>query len=279
MIARMHLTEMTQTNLWFSCPRPNPQARLRLFCFPYAGGTSAIYRAWPEGLPASVEVLTAQLPGRVHRLKEPPFSNLISLVEAIAAAIPPYLDKPFAFFGHSMGALISFELARHLRRTRQLEPVQLFLSGRSASQLPPNTPSLHDLPEPEFIKELRALNGTPAEVLEHPELMHLMTPLLRADFSVVGTYKYEPESPLNCPITAFGGLEDRKVSRDRLDQWREQTSGAFTLRMLPGDHFFINSGRSLLLRLLSQDLHRHLSPPLTYARHSSGSASHASGVK
>jgi medium-chain acyl-[acyl-carrier-protein] hydrolase len=258
MQARMQPTGMTQTNAWFSLPRPNPQARLRLFTFPYAGGTSAIYRAWPQELPASVEVLTAQLPGRVHRLREPPFSHLIPLVEAIAEALTPYLDKPFAFFGHSMGALISFELARHLRRTRQLEPAHLFVSGRSAPQLPPNTPSLHDLPEPEFVKELYALNGTPAEVLEHPELMHLMTPLLRADFSVVGTYEYEPEPPLSCPITAFGGLEDEKIGRERVALWSEQTSAAFTLRMLPGDHFFINTGRTLLLRLLSQDLHRRL---------------------
>lgn len=243
-----------QLNSWIACPKPNPLAQLRLFCFPYAGGTAAIYRSWPERLLSTVEVYVIHLPGRAGRLKELPFTNLLTLTRELAPFIRPFLDKPFAFFGHSMGALISFELTRHLRRESAPVPLQLFLSGRSAPQLPDVDPRTFDLPEEEFKQELRRLNGTPQEVLDHPELMHLMIPLLRADFSVCQTYEYENGPPLDMPITIFGGLEDYDVPRDYLEAWREHTSAAFKVRMLPGDHFFLNSQQALLLNTLSQDL-------------------------
>jgi len=244
-----------QLNAWLGCPKPNPLAKMRLFCFPYAGGTAAIFRAWPDLLlTTSVEVCVIHLPGRAGRLQEPPFTHLLSLVQEIAPAIRPFLDKPFAFFGHSMGALISFELARQLRRERAPAPAQLFLSGRSAAHLPDVEPRTFDLPEAEFIQELRRLNGTPQEVLEHPELMHLMIPLLRADFSVCQTYEYEKGPPLDSPITIFGGLQDFEAPRAHLEAWREHTSSTFKLRMLPGDHFFLNSEQALLLNTLSQEL-------------------------
>jgi medium-chain acyl-[acyl-carrier-protein] hydrolase len=243
-----------QLNAWIGCPKPNPGAQMRLFCFPYAGGTAAIYRQWPDLVPPNVEVYVAHLPGRAGRLQDPPFTRLLSLVEEIAPAVRPFLDKPFAFFGHSMGALISFELARRLQRDRAPMPAQLFLSGRSAPHIPDVDKRTFDLPEPEFIEELRRLNGTPKEVLEHPELMLLMIPLLRADFSVCQTYQYEKGPPLDCPITIFGGLQDHEVPREHLEGWREHTSSTFKLRMLPGDHFFLNSAQALLLKTLSQEL-------------------------
>lgn len=243
-----------QLNAWIGCPKPNPLAQMRLFCFPYAGGTATIYRAWPDLLLGSVEVCVIHLPGRAGRLQEQPFTRLLSLVEDLAPYIRPFLDKPFAFFGHSMGALISFELARVLRRERAPAPAQLFLSGRSAAHLPDVDPRTFDLPEQEFIEELRRLNGTPKEALEHPELMLLMIPLLRADFSVCQTYEYEKGPPLDTPITIFGGLQDYEVPREHLEAWREHTSSTFKLRMLPGDHFFLNSQQPLLLKTLSQEL-------------------------
>lgn len=248
------MTSPVSRDKWFPRPKPNRRARLRLFCFPYAGGNSFAFRRWQAELPDFVEVLPAQLPGRVNRLDENAFTDLLQLVECLSAAIFNYLDKPFAFFGHSMGAMISFELARKLRREQASQPLQLFVSGRVAPQLPRRTPPVHDLPEPEFVEELRRLNGTPREVLEHPELMPLLIPLLRADFSVVGTYRYYPESPLACPITAFGGLHDPEVSREDLEAWREQTVSAFSPRMLPGDHFFLQSAEPLILRVIGQHL-------------------------
>jgi medium-chain acyl-[acyl-carrier-protein] hydrolase len=244
-----------QTPPWLAFHRPNPGASLRLFCFPYAGGSAQIYRAW-TGLLPTVEVCPVQLPGRGRRMKEGSFTSLVPLVENLARDLLPQLDKPFAFFGHSMGALISFELARFLRREHGLLPAQLFLSARRAPQLPNTERPLHDLPEAEFIKELRLLDGTPEEVLEHRELLSLMLPFLRADFEVCETYAYQPEPALDCPITAFGGLQDHGVSRAQLDAWREHTTGAFSLRMFPGAHFFINDGsQSSLLQVLSRELY------------------------
>jgi medium-chain acyl-[acyl-carrier-protein] hydrolase len=166
------------------------------------------------------------------------------------------LDKPFIFFGHSMGGLISFELARLLRRDYSLSPVHLFVSGRRAPQIPTPDPRIHTLPEPAFLEELRRLNGTPEAVLENSELMQLLIPTLRADFAVLETYVYAPGPTLDCPITTFGGLHDREVSCDELEAWREQTNAAFSLQMFPGDHFFLHSAQSLLLQSLSRALHR-----------------------
>jgi surfactin synthase thioesterase subunit len=247
-----------QTSPWVAEPKPKPQARLRLFCFPYAGGSSLIYRNWPDTLSNDVEVYLLQLPGRASRMQEPARTRLDALVPDIAQAVMPYLNKPFAFFGHSMGALISFELARYLRRAQSPAPAQLFVSGRAAPQIVDAEPATYNLPEDEFIEELRRLNGTPKEVLEHPELMRLMIPLLRADFSVCQTYAYTSEPPLDCPITALGGLQDRDVPRENLEAWREQTTSAFNLRMLPGDHFFLNTEQAQILRLVSQELQQLL---------------------
>lgn len=236
---------------WISCRKPGPQTRLRLFCFPYAGAGAMIFRTWSNGLPADVEVCPVQLPGRGTRLMERPFTQLSPLIEALAQALAPLLDQPFAFFGHSLGALISFELARRIRQYR-LHPVHLFVSGARAPQLPHRAPPLHTLPDKEFMLELRRLNGTPAELLDHKELMEIMLPLLRADFALYETYVYSTEPPLDCPITAFGGLQDHKVSNSDLEAWCAQTSASFSMSMFPGDHFFLK--QPLLLRALSQDL-------------------------
>lgn len=247
---------MITNDCWVMCPKPNPQANLRLFCFPYAGGGALSFRTWPNGLPTTIEVCAVELPGRGTRMKLAPFTRHAPLVEALAQALLPSLNKPFALFGHSMGGLVSFELARLLRRKYDLLPVHLFVSGRRAPQVPDLDPPIHALPEPAFLDELRRYNGTPEAVLENKELMQLLLPILRADFAVLETYVYTTEPPLGCPITAFGGLQDCKVSCDHLEAWRNQTSASFSLQMLPGDHFFLNSAQALLLQSLTQHLTR-----------------------
>jgi len=244
------------TSSWISFVKPAPAARLRLFCFPYAGGGAMIFRKWADALPSTVEVTALRLPGREGRLREEPFVSLAPLVRTINEVLEPYLDKPFAFFGHSMGAAIGYEWARLLQGERGLQPLHLFVSGRRAPQYPDDDRHTYALPEKEFVEELKRLNGTPREVLDHPELMEMMLPLLRADFSVCGGYEYSPGPPLNCPITAYGGLSDTSVTRATLEGWREHTTSTFTLRMLEGDHFFLHSSQSLLLRVLSQALHQ-----------------------
>ena len=205
-------------------------------------------------MPRSVEICAVQLPGRGSRMHEPPFTAISTLVTALAQALASYVDIPMAFFGHSMGGIIAFELARYLRRKRNLGVVHLFVSGSRAPQVEIEEPRTYDLPKPEFLETLRTLNGTPKEVLDHPELLELMMPLLRADFAVCETYDYSPEPPLDCPITAFGGMKDSEVTREHLEAWRDQTTSSFSLRMLPGDHFFINTEQAMLLKLLSQEL-------------------------
>lgn len=241
---------------WFGVFKPNPQARLRLFCFPYAGGGASIYRTWGEQLPPQVEMRPVQLPGRENRMSEPSLTRIEPLVQAVAEALLPYLDLPFAFFGHSMGALVAFELARKLRSAVDLEPLQLFVSGRIAPHHVRSEPPNYNLPEPELIEELRRLNGTSEEALEHPELMGLMLPLLRADFELVQTYTYAGGAPLGCPVTAFGGAQDTEVSMEELAGWREHTTGDFSLRMFEGGHFFLHAAREQLLQIVSTELRR-----------------------
>jgi medium-chain acyl-[acyl-carrier-protein] hydrolase len=242
------------SNSWVIYPQPNPQANLRLFCFPYAGGSSAIFRTWPNNLPSNVEVCAVEYPGRGRQIQSAPLTRLEPLVQAIAPVLVPYLDKPFAFFGHSMGGLISFELTRLLRSQYSLAPFHLFISARRAPQIPPTKPPLHVLSDPDLQSELHSLNGTPKAVLESAELMQIFLPILRADFAVLETYIYTQKQPLDFPITVFGGLQDQEVSRQELQAWREQTIAAFSLHDFNSDHFFIHSHQQLLLKLISQEL-------------------------
>ncbi|OCQ97730.1 putative thioesterase [Nostoc sp. MBR 210] len=239
-------------NSYIACPKPNPQAQFRLFCFPYAGGSSLIFRTWYASLPQNVEVCPIELPGRGKQMKLPAFTQMETLVKAIAPILLPYLDKPFAFFGHSMGALISAALACHLAEEYNKQPSHLFVSASRAPQIPLSKPPIHTLAEHEFKQKLRRLNGTPASVLDNDELMQLLTPILRADFTLSETYLYSQEIPLECPITAFGGLEDQEVSIQELEAWRSLTKNSFQLELFPGDHFFIHSSPSLVLANLAE---------------------------
>ena len=242
-----------QQQSWFGNHVSNPDAKLRLFCFPYAGGDQ-VFRRWEQHLPETVELYSVRLPGRGMRLKEPPFTSMVPLVRAIAENIIPLLDKPFALFGHSMGAKTSFELARELKRTYDINPVHLFVGGSSSPEIVPSTPPTYDLPDPEFIESLRKLNGTPREVLENQELIQIILPILRADITLCQTYTYSPGPALDCPITVYSGLEDQEVDREGLEAWRKQTNSSFSLYQLPGDHFFLRTSQTLLLNLLSREL-------------------------
>ncbi len=232
--------------------RKNPQARMRLFIFPYAGGAASAFRTWPDHLPADLEVCPVQLPGREKRIREPLFSNLSCLVKSLVPVLRPYMVVPFAFFGHSLGALIGFEMARELRRQGLDGPEHLFVSGRCAPQIPDPEPPLHELPDGRFIEGLRRYNGTPDAVLQHKELMGLLLPILRADFAMSETYTYTSEPPLDCPIIAFGGLEEKLLQPDHLAAWENQSTRTFHLHMFPGDHFFIHDYRDDLLQTISR---------------------------
>ncbi len=243
-----------EDNLWVIRPKPNPQARLRLLCFPYAGAGASIFQTWANELPSEIEVCAIQLPGRESRLGESPLTRLKPLIKTLAPSLKPYLDIPFAIFGHSMGAWLSFELIRELRRQNCPYPVHFLVSGSNAPQLPDLKPPIHRLPDSQFIEKIKGFNGTPDRVWQDTKLMQQFLPALRADFAILETYFYADEPPLDCPITAFGGLEDPKVSQVALAAWDKQTKAEFNLQMFAGDHFFLQSARQELLRALSTRL-------------------------
>jgi medium-chain acyl-[acyl-carrier-protein] hydrolase len=226
---------------------------MRLFCFPYAGGGAVIYRDWHKSFPQQIEVCPVQLPGHGERMKDPPFTQIKPLVEATAEALLPFFDKPFAFFGHSMGALISYELAQLLRREKAAVPLHLFVAGHSAPHLRNREVITYNLPHDEFVEELRRLKGTPQQVLDHLELLKLMVPLLRADFEICETYPCSKGPPLESPITAFGGRDDVEVPRERIEPWRDHTTGAFSVHLLPGDHFFIHTAQQEIIRSILRE--------------------------
>jgi medium-chain acyl-[acyl-carrier-protein] hydrolase len=239
---------------WIKCLKPRPDARLRLFLFPYAGGGTASFRRWPEALSPSVELLAVQLPGREARYREPLLTSMPDAVARLADGIAAELDRPFMFFGHSLGALLSFELTRELRRRGLSTPLKLVASGRIAPHVPDPDKPIHQLPHAEFVDELIRLNGTPAEVLATPEVMELMVPVIRADFTIAETYVHTQEARLSCPISAYGGISDPHTPEALLTAWGEQTSGAFKVTFFEGDHFFVNSQFAKVMQTLNDEL-------------------------
>jgi medium-chain acyl-[acyl-carrier-protein] hydrolase len=246
---------------WIVRYRPSDAAQLRLFCFSYAGGGASIFRQWADAFPPEVEVCCIQLPGHEYRLMEPAYTRLSALLPSLVDAITPYLDRPFLFFGHSMGALISFELARQLRRTAARQPERLCLGAYRAPQLPNPNIKIYHLPTEVFKVVLRA-EGIAETILQSEELMQAMLPTLRADFELCDTYEYHVEESLECPISIFGGLADVRISEADLKAWRMHTHAAFRLSMLPGAHFFLHSAQDLLISAISQDMQEFVSLPV-----------------
>ncbi len=237
------------------CTEPR-RGRLRLFCFPHAGSGSSAYRGWAGPIAPGIEVWPVALPGREHRLAEPPIDDIRSLAAVVGDELGRSLDPPFALFGHSMGALLAFEVARHLRRQARSGPDCLIVSAHRAPHIPNQQDQIHEKPTSEFLQELRQLNGTSAEVLEDRELIELMLPVLRADFKAAESYRHIEEPPLQCPIVAYGGTTDSMVSERELADWRTHTNGDFAQKMFEGDHFYIHARRDELIAQLGLDLQR-----------------------
>jgi medium-chain acyl-[acyl-carrier-protein] hydrolase len=244
----MRHVEYTTPNRWIVASGAKPEAVARLFCFSHAGAGVAAYRGWAEAASSRLEVCTIQLPGRENRLRETPSTSLEELASALADAIHSMSERPFAVFGHSLGGIIAFETIRQLRRSGGAIPTALFVSASRAPQFPwPHSPVRH-LGDLELLTEVhRRYGSVPEVILEDAELRQLLTPALRADMTVMETYRHEAEAPFGFPIVAFGGDEDRMVGRPDLEGWSEQTSGAFRLRMLAGDHLFLQTRRRELL--------------------------------
>jgi len=241
---------------WVVRPSPNPDARVRLFCFPFAGGGASMYREWSDPLPTHIELCLLQLPGREERLHESPLHEMAALVEAITAELAVFADKPLAFFGHSMGAMIAFEVARNLRDKGGPVPVHLFLSARQAPQIGGRGDEpLSYLPDREFMDKLHDLYGAvPEAIRESPRLQEIFLPVLRADVTLLETHEFIASDPLECPITVFGGEQDPHISPDMLSAWRDQTRARFSQQCFAGDHFYIVPARAAVTAAIASAL-------------------------
>ena len=240
---------------WFVCPQVKPAAELRLFLFPYAGGGPAAFWKWSAEFSKHIETWVAHYPGRGSRYNEAPAKKMSDLVEGIYQAIYPLLDKPFAFFGHSLGGLVAFELTRSLQENDLPRPQVLFISACGAPPLSNPYPPIHALSDAEFLRALQELNGIPEEIANQLNLLEILLPTLRADFEVAENYQYSPnEQPLACPIIALGGNDDPHVSRAHMEGWASHTSSEFKSIYFPGDHFYLNSAKDGVIQSITQEM-------------------------
>jgi surfactin synthase thioesterase subunit len=227
---------------------------MQLYCFSYAGGHAGIFLPWQRALEPHIQVCGIQLPGRASRMREPPMTSMESIVPQVALAIAADQAASFAFFGHSLGALLAFEVARYCARQGWIMPMHLFVSGCGAPKHRTRLEKLHLLPDEDLIREVRRFNGTPPEVLSNQELMQLVLPMLRADFALVDEYRYRPQPLLDVPMTVLAGKRDVLVSGGALARWAEETLAPIRTQWFEGDHFFINTDRDVVLSCIRDEL-------------------------
>jgi medium-chain acyl-[acyl-carrier-protein] hydrolase len=239
---------------WVSRSRAASEIRARLFFFPAAGSGTARARSWARQLPPTIEICYVQLPGRESRMEEEPFTSFAALLSDLDAALDPWIDLPFVLLGHSMGALLAFELACLRARDRRSLPAKLIVLGHGGPSCPSRLRQVNGMSDDDLVRWLRQMGGTPDEVFDKPELLNLLLPTLRADLSVCGSYTYVPRPPLACPITVVGGVQDPHASRSELEAWRRETIGPCRVRMLPGDHFFLYSSEREFVRVVSDEV-------------------------
>jgi surfactin synthase thioesterase subunit len=225
-----------------------PLSRVELFCFPPAGGSTAIFAGWPRALAtAGIRFRLVMLPGRLGRLADPPVLAMDDAVRCLVKELAPSLHRPFAFFGYSMGALIAFELARSLKGSQDEEPVHLFVAAASAPDMFRVPEQYHKLPDAKFIERVRNIGGLPQAIADDGTLMRLALPGLRADFSLLEHYVYREAEPLGCDISAFGAAHDEIVRVSELEGWKRHTCSGFSMRVFPGGHFFLLGASRLVI--------------------------------
>lgn len=241
---------------WIVFHRPRTSARVCLFCFPFAGGGALAYRSWASRLPESIEVAAVQPPGRESRFGEVPLSRMEDLIAGlIEAALPSMREMPFAFFGHSLGAIVALEASRALARAGEPQPIHVIVSARQAPHLSLRRERVAGLSRDGLTGWLRRVKGTPEAVLQSHELMDMFLPVLRADLEINDTYRSSPDPSLSCPLTVLGGSVDEAAAPEELQAWSSYTSGTFTFRLFEGDHFFpFNEGQSAVLAAITEAL-------------------------
>lgn len=238
---------------WLPFGEPE-QAATRLYCLPHAGASAASFAGWQRIAGSAITICPVQPPGRAERFREAPYRDVAAFVDGLIADLGHQFRGRYALFGHSMGALVVFELARRLRSTGAEQPLHLFVSGRPAPQLADRRLALRDLPTNQLIGELRRIGGTPDMLLRDPELLEAFLPLMRADFAVNEDYRYREEDPMAVPLTAFGGRVDPRADESELRAWAAQTSGRFDCHVYPGGHFFAERHADHMLDIIRAEL-------------------------
>lgn len=249
---------MMRKSPWFVVQEGFPRAQLRLFCFHYAGGNAGVFRAWRAELDPRVELVSIQLPGRGQRFNEPLLHTVDQVVQAVLGEIVPYLDIPYALLGHSVGAMLAYEVACALQTHCTPAARELIVSGARAPQIPRREPPVSCASDAVLIERVRGYRSMPEETLESPELMELLLPMLRADFAVHESYTKPPHEPLHCPVTALGGKDDEWVTEQDLSAWGGTTRGGFEWHRFEGGHFFIDTSRPAVLGRLNGSLRKWL---------------------
>ncbi len=252
---RRQSDEKSRHSPWIVRHDPRDHARLRLFCLPHAGAGAAIFRGWHHDFPANVDVCAIEPPGRFVRHKEPLIGDMAEFIEALAPAVEPFLDLPFALLGYSLGSVMAFELARYLRRRRELEPTHLIIAAAKAPQLPRRLPPISREPRQQFVRQLEQRYGPfEAAIKGDPDMFEIALGIMRNDLGMLENYRYADEPALRCPTLAVGGAADGSTQPSELEGWREQTSGTFKLAWLPGGHFFLRTSGPELRDLVRRHL-------------------------
>jgi pyochelin biosynthetic protein PchC len=241
-----------KTDDWIRRYHPAPNAPTRLVCLPHAGGAASFFFPVSRALSPAVDVLAVQYPGRQDRRQEPLIDDIRTLADLVAAALTPWLDRPIALFGHSVGATLAFEVALRLERDGTA-PLVLFASGRRAPSRHRDE-QIHLADDATLVGELRRLSGTGSQMLSDDELIQMILPAIRSDYKAAETYRYRPGPALRCPLIALTGDADPEVTLDEAGAWREHTSGLFELRVFPGGHFFLNDHATTLTALIRQEM-------------------------
>lgn len=240
-------------NPWIRRFHTEPAGRATLVCFPHAGGSASFFYPVSDAMQSTMQVVALQYPGRQDRRQERPLTTIADLADQAFAALRPLMDGPLAFFGHSMGATLAYEVAVRMRQELAAEPVTLFASGRRAPSRH-REEFVHRRDDDGIVAELKTLSGTDTRILGDEELLRMILPAIRSDYTAAETYRWQPVPPLSCPILALTGDQDPKVTLDEARAWSEHTTGDFELRTFSGGHFYLADHQRAVINLISDQL-------------------------